>query len=101
MTKIRMSTQVYDDYLNESPYSSTMTGSETFAYSRGETRTYFLDPNGANRNFNPLGAFPIGFLARIINTGGAFNIIFDSGGSAQVLTPGAMGVTVYNGTNWI
>jgi len=101
MSKVRMSTQVYDDYLDQLPYSSIMTANEEFTYERGRTRTYFLDPNGANRNFNPSGAFIEGFLARVVNVGGAFNIIFDSVGSAQVLTPGAMGTFIYHGTSWL
>jgi len=81
-------------------YSSTMTGNETFTAPDTAERKYFLDPNGASRNFNPTGLFTAGFQATVINVGGSFNIVFDSSGIAQTLTPGSIGMFIYDGVNW-
>jgi phage-related tail fiber protein len=93
-----------DDSLNMSKYpaySSTMTGDEIFTYAGGTDRKYFLDPNGADRNINPSGDFPVGFEAVVINNGGPYSIIFDSTESAQFITPGQIGRFIWNGTIWI
>jgi hypothetical protein len=77
-----------------------MTGNETFTFPGITDKKYFLDPNGVHRNFNPSGVFTKGFTAVVINVGGSYNIVFDSGASAQTLTPGSMGTFIYDGSNW-
>lgn len=83
-----------------SAYTSVMAGNESFIAPTAFERKYFLAPNGANRNFNPSGSFTAGFQATVINKGGSYNIVFDSGGLAQSITPGSMGMFIYDGTNW-
>jgi len=86
------------------PYSyvSTMTGNESFEDTNALISLFFLDPSGADRNFNPSGAFRTGFVAFIKNTDRAGNyIIFDSTVSAQVIAPGELGIMLYNGTVWL
>lgn len=85
------------------PYVSTMTADEEFAAAstaNSRRRKYLLDPNGAARNFNPSGTFPVGYEAVVLNTGIAFDIVFDAAVSAQVVTPGTMGTFIYDGTIW-
>lgn len=82
------------------PYESTMTGNETFTPTGIAEEKFFLDPNGAQRTFNPSGSFSKGYTAIVINVGGSYNIVFDSAASAQVLTPGSRGVFIYDGTIW-
>lgn len=82
------------------PYNSTMIVNETFTMPTTAERKYFLDPNGAARNFDPSGVFSTGFQATVINVGGSFNIVFDSGVSAQTLTPGSIGTFIYDGSKW-
>lgn len=95
--------QALSGIFEQAPYISTMTAHETFIasslYSR--RRKFVLDPNGAARNFNPSGTFPVGYEAVVINNGIAFNIVFDSAGSAQTVTPGSMLTSIYDGTNWL
>ena len=88
------------ELFNLHTYDSTMTGNETFTFPATPETKYFLDPNGAHRNFDPSGTFPKGFIAVVINVGGSYNIVFDSGASAQTLTPGSMGTFIYDGSNW-
>jgi len=80
-------------------YTKTMTGNETFVYSGGNHIRCFLDPGGANRNFDPLESFPSGFKSEIINTGGEI-ITFDSAVSAQNVGPGQRGVFLFNNSVW-
>ena len=81
-------------------YSSTMTGDETFTDTDTPTAVYFLDPNGANRNFNPSGTFNAGFVAFIKNIGTDYNINFDSENSAQIIRPGELALMLYDGSEW-
>ena len=81
-------------------YSSTMTGNETFTDPKKPMGTYFLDPNGANRNFNPSGTFKTGVVALIKNIGTDYNINFDSENSAQIIRPGELAVMLYDGSQW-
>ena len=78
-------------------YRSTMTDNEVFTYNGSSRRIYYLDPGGADRNFNPSGTFPDGFEAVVINTGEEL-ITFDSSGSAQVIGPGQRLVSNYDDT---
>ena len=92
--------QALSYYFEAAAYSSTMTASTTFGAGTWRRRKYLLDPNGADRNFDPSGVFPVGYEAIVLNIGIAFNIIFDSTASAQVITPGTMGTFIYDGTIW-
>lgn len=92
---------ITDVLVSESAYSSTMTGNETFAYTSGVTRKFFLDPNGADRRFNPSGAFPKGYEAVILNTGGPYNIVFNSSGASYIITPGVVGRFIYDSNDWV
>jgi hypothetical protein len=80
-------------------YGNAMTGDESFVDPGGDHLRCFLDPNGANRNFNPSGTFPSGFLLLIVNTGVEI-ITFDSTASAQSIGPGQLGTFLYDGSNW-
>ena len=80
-------------------YTKTMAGNETFVYTGGSHRQCFLDPGGANRNFDPSGNFPSGFKTEIINTGEEI-ITFDSTASAQNIGPGQIGTFICNGSVW-
>jgi len=64
-------------------YTSTMTGDETFTYDGGDDKIFYLDPNGADRTFNPSGNFPTGFTVKIYNTG-TYQITFDSTDSVVI-----------------
>jgi len=87
-------------YGEPSSYSSTMTADETFTDPKMPMQTNFLDPNGANRNFNPSGTFKAGFVILIKNIGTDYNIIFDSAGSAQIIRPGELAIMMYDGSTW-
>jgi len=80
-------------------YSKTMTGNETFVYTGGSERICFIDPGGANRNFNPSGSFPSAYKMEIVNIGGEI-ITFDSTVSAQNIGPGQIGTFRYSGSVW-
>ena len=82
-------------------YESTMTGNETFTQVWSTGRVYLLDPNGADRTFNPSGVFASGYTAQIWNKGNAYNIVFDSTATAQNIPPGGRLVSVYNGSSWM
>jgi hypothetical protein len=81
-------------------YSSTMTDDETFIDPDTGTYTYFLDPNGAARNFNPSGSFREGFRAYVKNIDATYNITFDSESSAFVIGPGEFAVAIFDGEVW-
>jgi len=81
-------------------YESTMTGNETYAAPASGIRTIaILDPNGADRNFNPSGDFPDGFEIVVVNKG-ANNITVDSAGCAKTLAFGEIKSIFFDGTNW-
>lgn len=88
--------------VNPPTYISTMTGHETFTaaslYQKG--RSFILDPNGSDRNFNPSGSFSTGYIAYVLNKGTLNDIIFDSTDLATSIIPGALGVFMYDGSNW-
>lgn len=77
-----------------------MTGDETIAYSEGGYLRCFLDPNGADRDFDPEAGFPEKFEMVIINLGN-YGITFDSTGLAQVVGPGEKIRFYFDGSNWI
>lgn len=87
-------------YGTPSSYSSTMTGNETFTDPLMPMKTYFLDPNGGDRTFNPSGTFTAGFVAFVKNIGTDNNVIFDSGVSNRLLAPNELGAFLYDGTQW-
>uniref|UniRef100_A0A6M3ITR0 Uncharacterized protein n=1 Tax=viral metagenome TaxID=1070528 RepID=A0A6M3ITR0_9ZZZZ len=87
-------------YFEAAAYESIMTADETFGAGIARRRKYLLDPNGADRNFDPSGTFATGYEVIILNVGVAFNIVFDSAASAQVVTPGTMATFIYDGTIW-
>jgi len=80
-------------------YGKTMTENETFTYPGGNHLRCFLDPGGANRNFNPSGSFPSGFKIEIVNKGEEI-ITFDSAVSAQNIAPGQLGTFIWDGSIW-
>ena len=80
-------------------YVKMMIANETFTYSGNNHPRCFLDPGGANRNFDPSGELPGGFKIEIVNTGGEI-ITFDSIGIAQNVGPGQRGVFLFDGTVW-
>jgi hypothetical protein len=93
---------VYADYIYDVPayYLSTMTGDETFTDPGMATKAFILDPNGANRNFNPSGSFNTGFIAFVKNTSAYYNVIFDSTGAKYTIGPKELGILIYNGSSW-
>lgn len=80
-------------------YTKVMIGNEVFTYSGSDHLTCFLDPGGANRNFNPSGAFPTAFKVQIVNKGQEI-ITFDSTGSSQNVGPGQLGTFLFDGSVW-
>lgn len=91
-----------DLYATPLYYTSTMTGNETFTDPLTLMKVYFLDPNGANRNFNPSGSFNAGFVAFVKNVNRVgYHIVFDSTVSAQIIAPGELGIMLYNGSVWL
>jgi len=83
------------------PYESTMTGNETFTDSWQEHRTYYLNPDGTSRSFNPSGTFRKGARMTVVNSGdGSANINFDSSGIFEVITGGQQVTFNYDGVNW-
>ncbi len=87
-------------YGDPSSYSSIMTGDETFTDPLKPMGTYFLDPNGANRNFDPSGTFKAGVVALVKNIGTDYNVIFDSSSTAQIIRPGELAIMMYDGSQW-
>ena len=87
-------------YGDPSSYAATMTADETFTDPSKPMGTYFLDPNGANRNFDPSGTFKTGVVALIKNIGTDYNIIFDSASTAQIIRPGELAIMMYDGSVW-
>lgn len=81
-------------------YTKTMTGHETFTDPAVPIKTYFLDPDGTNRNFNPNGTFTAGFLAIVYNTGTAGNVVFDSATLKATIAPGQVAFCGFDGTLW-
>ena len=83
--------------------NNSMSADETFT-EVGNKLIAFLNPNGADRAFNPSGSFEGGFEVIIYNIGNAYNILFDylnssSGGIETVITSGAGGLFHYDETN--
>lgn len=71
----------------------------TFGYGDGDV--FFVDPNGADRNFNPTGTFPAGFKCWVINTADAAEVVtFDSAGLVADILVGQTGIFVYDGSDW-
>jgi len=92
--------RLIDAALGTYSYSSTMTGNETFTDPQRQIGTYFLDPNGANRNFDPSGTFTAGLVILIKNIGTDYNIIFDSENSIQIIRPTELAIMLYDGSQW-
>jgi hypothetical protein len=88
-----------DSALDPNSYGNTMTGNEVFTDPGGDHLRCFLDPGGANRNFNPSGVFPSAFKVERINTGVEI-ITFDVLGSDQAIGPGQRGVFLFDGSVW-
>jgi hypothetical protein len=66
-------------------------------FDRNNFRIFLVGASGANRNVNPSGTWRAGDDVWIKNTGLSNNIVFDSSGLNQALTPGQIGYFVYNG----
>jgi len=79
--------------------SSSMAGNETFTQT-GSRHVYFLDPNGADRNFTPSGSFSTGTFITIINKSSLYSVFFDPEGSDQEVPGGWYGYFYYDGTQW-
>lgn len=78
----------WEGYSKPSPTRATLSSNTTFTYNNKEKLVLILDPNAADRNVNPSGAFPDGFEVVVINIGSAYNLVFDSTGLAESVTPG-------------
>ena len=84
----------------EYKYESTMTADEGVIQPLSGIRMVaFLDPNGADRNFNPSGSFTAGYEIVVINKG-ANLITFDSTGIAVSIAFAEKVHFFYNGTSW-
>ena len=70
------------------PTRATLSSNTTFTKNGKEKLILILDPNGSDRNVNPSGSFPDGFEVVVINIGGSDNLVFDSTGLAESVTPG-------------
>jgi len=80
-------------------YNKVMIGNEVFTDLGSDHLRCFLDPGGADRNFNPSGAFPSGFKVEIVNNGQEI-ITFDSAGTSQNVGPGQLGTFLFDGSVW-
>jgi len=81
-------------------YVRSMTADETFVELSGYNYyRCFLNPNGANRNFNPSGSFSTGYEVTVYNSGN-FIITFDSANSAISVGSGQMGKFCFDGSDW-
>lgn len=77
----------------------SLTGDSAFA--PGEGRTFFINPNGASRNYNPFGQFPTGYEVILINTASAAETLtFDSAGVNAAVAQNNRGIFIYDGAAW-
>lgn len=85
--------------------TQTLSGHATFTKNDiGQTgrHIFFVDPGGANRNYNPSGDFLDITILTIINTADAAETItFDSTGIAVGINQNGWGKFAYNGSEWI
>ncbi len=78
---------------------AAMTGHETFEAIDGHT--FWRDPGGANRNFNPSGTFLRGHRIVLINTANDSEAItFDSTTLAQAVNQNERAIFEYGGSAW-
>jgi hypothetical protein len=85
--------------LDPNYYGATMTGNESFAYPGSDYCRCFLDPGGADRNFDPAAGFPSGFELVVVNTGEEL-VTVDSTGLAMAVGPGQVKAFYFDGTAW-
>jgi len=89
------------DLTDDKPYTSLMTGDETFEAVAKYHHRSVLDPNGADRNFNPTGTFKAWYEETVFNAGDVYDVIFDSTGLGEPVAPGMRVTFIYNGINWV
>ena len=83
----------------KSSADTTMTTHETFVSTDGHS--FWRDPGGAERNFNPSGTFVRNHQITIVNTADADeDITFDSTVLAQTVGQNQTGTFIYNGSTW-
>ena len=73
-------------------YAIRSAGPFNFILSTTGTANYNVDPSADT--------FPTGCRVTLVNNDGADNLVFDSSGLNQALTPGQVGVFIYTGTAW-
>lgn len=83
------------DRVRKAQYVGDLLGNATF--DRNNFSVFLVGASGANRNLNPAGEWYAGDDVWIKNTGGSNDIVFDSSGLNQSITPGQIGYFVYNG----
>lgn len=78
----------------------TLSGNKTFVI--GEAKTFFTDPGGAARTFNPIAVtWPMINELIVINTADAAETItFDSTGLNAAIPQNNRGIFAYDGANW-
>lgn len=76
-----------------------MVGDLTLSFSSGMKMILFLDPNGADRNVNFIGTYPIGFEMCVFDLG-ANVLVLDSVAAAIVATPGPGKSIYFDGIKW-
>jgi hypothetical protein len=79
--------------------TAILTGDSTITYSGGNSIKCFIDPGGADRNYDPVAGFPAGFELTLVNTGEEL-LTFDSATLNQAIAPGQAGIFTFDGTIW-
>jgi parallel beta-helix repeat protein len=79
-------------------YAATISDHMTFdpAY----YHSMLLNGGAGSRNINPAGIFRLSADIWLKNTGSTHNLVFDSAGLNQALTPGQTGYFMFNGSAW-
>ncbi len=80
--------------------TSNMKNDEIFTVTSGNI--FIKDPDGSNRNFDPYGDFPEGYIIFLINTTDkAETIVFDRLGLNQQVRQNQRGIFIYTGKKWL
>jgi hypothetical protein len=86
-------------HISQAGANYTATADLTFTDSKASVAIYTVNPNGANRNFTPSGAFRDRAFIIVLNTGSDFNVTFVATGLNGRILPGKTGMFIYNGTS--
>ena len=83
-----------------STYEGDTTITATATFSSADGKVFFIIPSGADRDFNASGTFNARTEIKVVNRSATHNVIFDSEGSSQSISPSQYGNFFFNGTTW-